>query len=355
MGVLVEKAKPPKKPGPRITTELLRDLEARPRGYSFFQAVRILQAAQGGDTADIGSTAHVEEDLIRFRVNPSLGFQPGDVHDIKLKQSEPLAGVQERYDVMINFLGLHGTPTPLPIFYTEDSLQIDLAEEENPRRDFIDFFHHRFISLFYRTWEKYRYYLRYRHNASDTFSQHIFAYIGLVDPQQRGDTSLPWPRMLSYVGLMATRSRSPDIVGGVIAHCFNFKKVTIDQNIPRLVTIEERQRNKLGIANCTLGKDLYVGKRIPDISGKFRMNIHDIDFEHFTEFLPGSAGFDALKALTRLMLRDQLAYDANFLITEEAELPSIKLTENCKSRLGWSSWLGQPEAGIANVNLMYQD
>ena len=43
----------------------------------------------------------------------------------------------------------------LPHHYTELLIQ-RIRERDDSLRDFLDLFHHRLISLFYRAWEKYR-------------------------------------------------------------------------------------------------------------------------------------------------------------------------------------------------------
>jgi hypothetical protein len=92
------------------------------------------------------------------------------------------------------------------------------------RPAYFNFFNHRLHTLLHQGWRKYRYYRRFQPGATDGFSRYIFALIGLDDAQLRGATPLPWSRLLSFVGMIASRSRSPGMVAGMIAHCFDLEQ-----------------------------------------------------------------------------------------------------------------------------------
>ena len=78
----------------------------------------------------------------------------------------------------VHFMGLIGPMGLLPLYYTEL-----VAERANVRdrtlRDFLDIFHHRAISLFYRAWEKYRFGVPYERGEEDKFSSYLLSVIGL--------------------------------------------------------------------------------------------------------------------------------------------------------------------------------
>ncbi|WP_328717679.1 type VI secretion system baseplate subunit TssG [Halomonas elongata] len=53
--------------------------------------------------------------------------------------------------------------------------------------------------------------MRYQDGASDGFSAAIFALVGLADSDLRVETPINWSKMLAYAGLLAGRSRSPEV------------------------------------------------------------------------------------------------------------------------------------------------
>ena len=149
----------------------------------------------------------------------------------------------------VSFLGLHGSQSPLPGYYLED-LAWEAGQNLGIRRHFLDFFNHRLVMLFHRAWRKYRYYVRFKPGASDGFSELIFALIGLGDSRLREATPVNWSKMLAYSGLMAGRSRSPEVVSGIVAHCFDLDHVSLEQWFLRKVAIADDQPTRLGQAQA---------------------------------------------------------------------------------------------------------
>ncbi|MBT3197574.1 MAG: type VI secretion system baseplate subunit TssG [Gammaproteobacteria bacterium] len=208
-------------------------------------------------------------------------------------------------------------------------------------KDFLDLFHHRQISLFYRCWEKYRYYIHYRKGATDLFSQRIYALLGLWDRQMRQSGGLEWPRLLSHIGLLSMRNRSASVLAGIVSHYFNGVRSEIEEYLIRRMEIPRWQRAALGKENCTLGEDCSLGETVPDRSGKFRLILGAMNFHQFSGFLPREAGYSQLQELIRFSLRDPLEFELK-LILQQAEMPRLQLGGESAARLGWSSWLGHP-------------
>jgi type VI secretion system protein ImpH len=104
---------------------------------------------QGAAHGDYGP---VNEESIRFRHDPSLTFATSDVSSIKARPrraGETGDGPDEPvYEITTTFLGLTGTVSPLPTYMAEEVLHED--HDRPAQREFLDVFHHRIISLFYR-------------------------------------------------------------------------------------------------------------------------------------------------------------------------------------------------------------
>src|SRR5947199_9804372 len=79
----------------------------------------------------------------------------------------------------VNFMGLSSPTGVLPTPYTE--LIIERAQKkDNGFRDFLDIFNHRLISLFYRAWEKYRFFVRYERHEADSLTPLLMSFEGIV-------------------------------------------------------------------------------------------------------------------------------------------------------------------------------
>ncbi|MEJ2691652.1 MAG: type VI secretion system baseplate subunit TssG [Candidatus Thiodiazotropha sp.] len=312
-----------------IISELLRN----PQQFSFYQAIRLLVSSVDGGVTP-GNAGSPACEPLRFRPHASLAFPSSDVTSVEILDGNE-GNPQFRMDV--NFMGLYGPASPLPAFYTEEI--IDGSRDESPRRDFLDLFHHRSISLLYRSWQKYRYYEQFQADAVDQFSQWMLSLVGLGDPALRKGLDLDWERLLAYLGVLSMRGRSAPTLSRIVSHYFNGLPVAVDQWVERRVRIDETQRASLGHENCGLGLDCTIGERVRDISGKFRVLIGPLGFDGFREFLPQGHRYRALRDLIRFALRDQLEFDVE-LTLQKQEVPDLTLAHDNLCQLGWSSWLG---------------
>ncbi|MBK5000255.1 type VI secretion system baseplate subunit TssG [Pseudomonas sp. S31] len=196
--------------------------------YSYFQLLELMHQLHGDDLEQRPLSDEARRRL-RLEVSPSLSFPVADVLSAsRLKD--------DRYCIQASFLGLHGTDSPLPGYYL-DQLAYEHAQDIGVRPAYFNFFNHRLHTLLHQGWRKYRYYRRFQPGATDGFSRYIFALIGLDDAELRGATPLPWSRLLSFVGMIASRSRSPGMVAGMIAHCFDLRQVFIREFDERTVLI----------------------------------------------------------------------------------------------------------------------
>lgn len=307
------------------------------REYSFFQLVELLHQLKGRDPQDAQWELTGE---LQFSANPSLGFAPSDISML-----ESLGNGRLRLETC--FLGLNGAQSPLPSYL----LDMLLDDEEGIRRNFLDFFNNRLISLLYRLWRKYRYYVRFQENAADSFSAQVYALVGLANVDIRQDTSINWCKMLAYAGMLAGRSRSPQAVAGIVAHCFDLPNVSIRQWQLRQVEIPEFQRCRLGMANSKLGENTMLGKRIGDLCGKFVLCMEELSLERFRDFLPSGEEFQPLCKVMEVILREQMAYDLELTLRAD-EAPLLQLGEEKGGQLGWSSFLGK--GGIARKSVLIQ-
>lgn len=325
-----------------LITELLRN----PRQFSFFQAVRLLEG-QVSDGASVGNSGPADLETVRFRPNASLGFP---IADLETVERLPANGDDRpRFRLTVNFVGLYGPVSPLPAFYTEEIVAGN--DRESNRRDFFDLFHHRYGSLLYRSWEKYRYYLSYRPGGADDLSQRLFGLVGL-DGATLGDGALlkRRERLLSSLGLLMLHGRSAATVERLIAHFFDGLPVRIRQFIERDAAIMPEQRARLGTANCRLGVDCTVGARVRDLGGKFRLAIGPLDLATFRRFLPDGQGHRWLGRLVPYLIKDPLDCDLELTLTAQ-EIPDLELAADNPCRLGWSSWLGPRDGGDRSVVL----
>lgn len=296
------------------------------RSYNFYQLVELLHKLDGTDPEDEEWESTCK---LLFSASSSLGFAASDVSAIERMSDE-------RCRLETTFLGLNGSQSPLPGFFLE---QIATEGDEGLRKCFLDFFNHRLISLVYRIWRKYRYYIRFKDNASDAFSAQLFALVGLADQRLRSETSINWCKMLAYAGMLAGRSRSPQVVSGIVAHCFDLEDVSIKQWQVRKVDIPPEQRLLLGKMNSELGQDTVIGSHVRDCTGKFVVCLKQLTQERFRDFLPTGNEYQPFCKLIEFILREQMAYDLELELKPDETFP-VCLDKKHGALLGWSSFMG---------------
>ncbi|WP_239536168.1 type VI secretion system baseplate subunit TssG [Dyella kyungheensis] len=318
----------------KATADLANVLLEDARNHNFFRLIEQLHGLHGDDLESIDAI-EPEHQRIRLSSYAGLGFPASD---ITLAERMP-AGARSNYRVQASFFGLHGPDSPLPSYYL-DRLAYEHGQGMGIRPAFLDFFNHRLLTLLHQAWRKYRYYVRFQREARDGFSRYIFALIGLNDEELRGATPIPWSRLLSYAGLIASRSRSPSVVGGIIAHCFDVPAVHIREFEHRYMHVPEQQRLSLGKRCGTLGDDFVIGSRVRTRHSKFSIVISDLDQSRFREFLPSGVNFERLRKLIEFLLRDPSAYDLELGLRQE-EVPPFNLGKDQGSHLGWTSFVDQ--------------
>ncbi|WPO98787.1 type VI secretion system baseplate subunit TssG [Pseudomonas sp. HR96] len=314
----------------QTTIDLAERLLADARNYSYFRLLEHLHDLHGDDLEGLIPSRKAHGRL-RLHTSPALAFPASDV------VSAARLGETERYRVQASFFGLHGSDSPLPGYYL-DAMAWEHAQGEGIQVAFLDYFNHRLLGLLHQGWRKYRYYLRFQEQAKDRFSRYVFALIGLNDEQLRGSTALPWGRLLSFAGVIASRSRAPATVAGIIAHCFDLPQVSIREFEVRKVAIAPGQRNALGRANCALGHSLVAGEHVFTRSSKFTVVIDELTQSRFREFLPSGLNYPRLASLIEFLLRDATAYDLELRLQPEAA-PPFSLQREQGSHLGWTTFV----------------
>jgi type VI secretion system protein ImpH len=324
-------------------TDLTDELLAHGKQYSFFQAVKLLETAHS-ENVSTGRDGPLTKETIRFQSNPSLGFPASEIESIE--QNTEAVGVFPPYTMTVNFMGLYGPSSPLPTFYTEEIVRSD--RDESQVQHFLDIFNHRLVSFVYRAWEKYRYYILFKENGQDQFSQWMFALIGLGNARLRSHSSIDWVRLLPYLGLLGMRVRSASVLTGILSHYFGDCPVHMQEYVRQQVVIGQDQRNSLGVMNCSLDMDCSLGASTYDLNNKFKLRIGPLDFKTYVEFLPDGRYYQTLRDLTMFVLTDKLDYDVELVLVSQ-DVPQTSLAKECPCQLGYSTWLGGRREGNVSV------
>ncbi len=315
--------------------DLIDTLLGEAKSHDFFVLLERLHGLLG-DNLEAPDSDEPERQRIRLSNYAGLGFPASDVS----RAERLLQGDPHQVAVQATFFGMHGPDSPLPSHYVE-RLAYEAGQGVGIRPAFFDVFHHRLLTLLHQAWRKYRHYIRFRPGASDPLSQRLFALIGLENTAIRGATPIAWSRLLSFAGAVVHRSRSPAMVAGLIAHCFDLDDVAIRDFELRYTDIDFSDRVQLGCRNGMLGDSFRIGDSVRTRHSKFTIVIASLSQARFREFLPRGENFERLRQLVAFLLRDPTSCDLELALREN-EIASFNLAGDIGTELGWTSFLEQP-------------
>ena len=317
------------------TLNLKSDLLQRSQEFSFFQVLRLLRLL-GGEREPGEGREPWEVPRVRVCPDLSMAFPPSDV--VKVEEG---SGENPLFSVSTSFLGLYGTSSPLPTFYTEDLLN-EAIEDVSLTRGFLDIINHRLYLLLFRSWAKYRPFLQVVEEKNPRDVERLYCLLGLGEEELRKEAFEAYG-LLRYLGLFTQYPRSALGLETLLQDALEVQPIEVLPCVPRRVTIPPDQRCSLGVTGCSLGEDLFLGEEMGDRMGKFRLEVGPLGSEAFHSLLPGSPRHRKLAFLTRFYLNDPLEYDLT-LILGEKEASTACLGAPQWSMLGWDTWVFSGES-----------
>lgn len=317
------------------------------RGMNFFVLMESLYRRYGGADREPSLRTEPEQEVVLFKSDASIAFPVSDLSTLERNDSG-------QFTLTTKFLGFSGSQSPLPGYYL-DRMAHESAQNEEGLNAFLDLFSHRWTQFAYHAWRKYRYYICFRNGGTDSFSQRMYALVGLGNPSVRDRLAINHSKMLAYAGILATPGRSPDVVSNLVSHCFDLADVSIENWQLRKVAVEPAQQNRLGVRNpkrktagyvpgrSVIGVNFTLGARVPDRSGKFLLRIGNLTMARYLSFLPEGENHQALIMFVSFLLRDQFAWDLQLSLAPD-QAKGMRLGDRFRSCIGRTAFIGLPKA-----------
>jgi len=282
--------------------QMVREIERKALFHA--SSDKKVESALGGD----GLPHH---EALRFKTNNNLAFPGSAVESLKARLNE--SSSSERYDVIVNFMGLTGPSGVLPQHYSR-LVMARVKQHDVALADFLDLFNHRLISLFYRSWVKYRFsvqYETYRHKQKkDPFTRVVQSLSGQHEKQDHS-------AQLYYSGHFSRNNKSATNLESMLKDFLNIP-VKIHSFIGQWIPILERDRAILGntnaLRNSRLGHGVLPGRKYWDRQAKIDIELGPINYTLFQELLPGGVRFEQLKNLVNSYVPIHLTVDLVFNI-----------------------------------------
>jgi type VI secretion system protein ImpH len=320
----------------------------------FVPLVNLLEQLTSG-AVRVGGDGPPAEEAIRFRHDPALTFSAGDVSQVKLvprssEWGEERKGPKHVFEVVTTFLGLTGTASPLPSYMVEEIAQED--PDRPMRREFLDLFHHRLVSLLYRALTRYALEAEATRAGDDVWSRRVLALAGL-DTYERGPSvGLSVDQLLRLAPLLATRARTARTLELALADVLRAElgeaKVSVKQFAGSWVEVEEEQRMKLGKLNSQLGRSSMLGGRLFDRAGKFIIGISPLDGSTYHRLLPEGDLSPLVREVVTLVVRDPLECALELGVREDV-LGAFQVTKKNTARLGRNTYLGGRRGAVPRL------
>ncbi len=303
-------------------SDLAAAIDRAPR-VDFFTLLDLVERVRGG--VSLGTSASPAEEPVRLAHDASLAFASRDV-----RHAETAA--DHRLRITTSFFGLSGAAGALPLSMREEIAQE--GDDEPVRRDLVDLFHHRALSLLHRSVMRARPAATMRSDGRDAWSERLLGLGGATA------SALGAGDRLRILPLLATRRRSARGLEAALqillrARVGTTLAVRVEELVGARTPMAPPQRVRLGSANHALGRETALGGSVADPAGRVRVQVGPVSADVLPRFHVGGD----LHALARevFVLFDAGATDLE-LEVEADRAHGTRL--GARQPLGRTTWIG---------------
>jgi type VI secretion system protein ImpH len=325
--------------GTREHEALFHMLREEPFSFRFFQSVRLLERLFP-ERKPVGYFVSPQSEVVRFSSRTSLNFPASEIQSFSENDLRP-------NDMEVNFLGLTTVNGPLPHPYAEHLLDRMRAKDYAPG-DFFNLFNHRFVSLFYRSWKRYRFFIGYELDktrgqvSGDPVTASLYSLLGFGTAGLLQRTAVPDEAMLYYAGLLGRNVPTSQALKQLLSDFFEVP-VRIEEFTGNWNLLPEEDLtylNDTGLQSESLGIGTIVGDAVWDQHGTVTVRLGPMPLKQYQDFLPGGVAARQLEAWLRLFGQGEFDFAVRLVLARE-EVPGVLLTpeQNGMGRLGFESWL----------------
>lgn len=301
----------------------------------------------------------VDAGAIRYRATASLAHPAGELSGVSLTElnGKPLLTVD------VSLMGLYGTTSPLPAFYTERVLglgQRSVSDLEQKGRylegeheagedlkQFYDLFNHQAIALFYDAWCKYRIAHRLADDShNNEFTTALLALWGIDRTRLASLKHLTLARLIPLAGLLASRTASISVLEQALNRLFNGVNIQTQSMVCGVVNIPQDQLNGLGVENAVLGESLVLGQAVINCSG-LTVSVFLNDPSEIHQWLPGGEHNETARELIALMLN--APNDVQLTLRIGHAFDDLSAIGHSSRGLGWGVGLGVVHDAVINI------
>ena len=322
---------------------LTRALAEKPYAFGLFSFLRRIECLYD-EKPRLGESQRPSQDPIRIGQEPATNFEPANLTDFQAAKDD------RPHRLTIRYPGLLGPNGPLPLHLTEYAQKRLRRHADATFIRFLDIFHHRMVSLFYRPWANHEPTIGYDRPHADRFAGYIGAMAGIGMSALRNRDEIADLTKYYYSGRLSAQTKSAEGLEDILHDYFQMP-VRIESFVGEWLKLPARSQCRLGRdpASGTLGDSAILGTRVWECQYKFRIVVGPLKMDQYESLLPVGERIRPLIALVRNYIGDELAWDLK-LILKRDEVPAADLSSRC--RLGWTTWLGKQSPAVDAEDLV---
>ncbi|MGJ7510599.1 type VI secretion system baseplate subunit TssG [Variovorax sp. GT1P44] len=330
--------------------ELLVRLRREPWKFGFTTLMRRLGAIHSSQPR-IGLASRPQQEPFRLGQTAALTFAPREIAEVALPlDGGATAGVGASParkgnnasvpTVRLFGLGLLGPNGPLPLHYTEWVRERTENYNDGTLADFLDIFHHRYLTHMYRAWAQSQSAAGLDRPGDETFSRYV-AHLTGHDPLEIRASVLPSHARLAASTHLTREARNPDGLAGSLARFFAVP-VELNEFVLHWIRIDQEDQTRLGTprTSSVMGMGAIAGEVVADRQNKFRIVLGPLSLEQYLRFTPQGKDLPLLVEWVRGFVGYEFVWEVELRVSKDSA-PAARLED--KEKLGWSTWLGGSE------------
>ncbi|WP_047608874.1 type VI secretion system baseplate subunit TssG [Rahnella aquatilis] len=313
-----------------------QDAEGKDRTpeFNFYRFCQILEELTP-ERPPLGSTFNPNDDPVRFRPHPGMGFPVSELKTVETDPDFP----NDPPTVRTTFMGLYGIDSPLPTSYIDDITQ--RRDGHDATEAFLDIFNHRIMTQFYRIWRKYSYPATFEAGGTDNMSQNMMALAGITHTN-----TPPASRLLALLQPLVRPTRTAEGIAGVIMSQAPNTRVTVKPHQVAIMPAAKRARFSFS-EQQRLGDHLVLGSETADVNYSIGVEMYTEDPEEAKGWLPGGQLREDVFTLLRVYLGCD--YDASLKLTIPIELAPLPRLGDRSLLMGYNVVMGLREDNLDDM------
>jgi type VI secretion system protein ImpH len=322
--------------------EAMPTAEPSPWRLSFLGLLRQL-AAQRPDLPPIGRAGRPHDEHFRIGQLASLTFAPREIAQ--------LWQAQGKLKIQLFGLGMLGPNGALPLHFTEIVRERTEAHRDSTLADFLDLFHHRALTQFYQAWAHSQSTAGLDRPDAEVFSRYV-GWLAGSDATEIASSPLPPHARLAASAHHVRESRCPDGIAATLAHFFGVP-VHLDEFVLHWIAVDPEELSQLGRPGAPgmIGQGAMLGEMVPDRQHKFRLVIGPLRLQQYLSFTPNGRDLPVLIEWVRSFVGYEFVWELELQVAPDAAPPAVLGSDE---RLGWSTWLGEPDRTRAITGMVFE-